>query len=232
MRLVIKKCLTMMIMRRIYLLCLLTLQSSLLLAKPATIEEHWQTAKKYFEAKEYLEAAKSLEKLLSDHPSHWEARPMGAWFYWEASKKSTGSERSTLEKKAEHIILEGLKNPSEQESWLYHRELGDFYKLRKNDAIRAYPYYKKSTELFSKASSTQKASVYDRLARTAEELGRKGEAVEASCRALELDPKDKMALARIKKLSGDCKRKNINVSLPGEDEADPKKPKPDEGSSH
>ncbi len=194
-----------------------------------SIEEHWKIARDHFEKRAYLEGAEQLQLLVNDHPTHWEARPIGAWFFWEASKRLAGHERSVLEKRAEAFILTGLVG--NERSWFYNRELGDFYRLRAGSNAKAYPYYKQAVDNFESASKVQKAALLDRLARSAEELGRKGDAVTASCRALEFDPDDKMAKARLNNLTGNCKRKGINLDLEGESEVDPKNPKTPEESS-
>lgn len=206
-------------------LCTLTAQAN-------TIEQHWEVAKSLYESREYSQAGDAVAKLLAEHPQHWDARPIGAWFYWEASKRANGSDRTNLEKKAEAMILEGLRTPELTTSWVYQREIGDFYRLRQASNVKAYPYYKNSVEHFASASPIQQASLLDRLARSAEELGRKGEAVKASCQALELDPSDHMAKNRLKKLAGNCERKGIHVKTEDGSEAHPKDPKPDAAKSH
>lgn len=195
-----------------------------------SIEAFWDIARTQFEVRDYLKAAQTLEELVKVHPKHWEARPIGAWFYWEASKRTSGRERSSLEKSAETFIMDGLKDHAD--SWLYNREVGDFYRLRAGSISKAYPYYNRSVETFASATPVQKASLLDRLARSAEELGRNGDAVTASCRALEFDAKDQMALARIAKWSGNCKRKGINLDLENEHEAAPESPKSHGETSH
>jgi tetratricopeptide (TPR) repeat protein len=194
-----------------------------------TIKEHWAIAKNHFEKREYLQGAEQLEKLVSEHPNHFDARPIGAWFFWEASKRLAGSERSALEARAEAFILAGL--PANQESWFYHRELGDFYRLRVGSTTKSHIHYQQAVKYFESASKIQKAALLDRLARSSEELGRKGDAVTASCRALEFDPDDKMAQARIKNLAGNCKRKGFNLDLEDESADAPKTPTSDEATS-
>lgn len=201
-------------------------------ARGATLEEHWQTARSQYDSHQYQAAAETLEKLLKEYPDHWQARPIGAWFYWEASKNNAGQDRVALEKKAENMILDGLKDSANLKSWVYEREVGDFYRLRVGSTTKAYPYYQKSVEYFESANQVQKAALLDRLARSSEELGRKGDAVTASCKALELDPEDKMAKNRIKNLAGNCTRKGINLKMEGESETEPAAPKPAEESHH
>lgn len=196
----------------------------------STVEQHWAIARDHFEKREYLAGAEQLQKLVEDHPSHFEARPIGAWFFWEASKHLAGHERSAMEKKAESFILGGFK--ANETSWFYNRELGDFYRLRVGSNPKAYPYYKQAVDNFGTATKIQKAALLDRLARSSEELGRKGDAVTASCRALELDPEDKMAKGRIKNLAGNCKRKGINLDFEDVSADVPEIPKTPEGSSH
>ncbi|HVJ63878.1 MAG TPA: hypothetical protein VM901_01345 [Bdellovibrionota bacterium] len=195
-----------------------------------SVVAYWANAKEHLAKREYLEAASELERLVTDHPSESDARPIGAWFYWEASKRLTGAERSKLEKKAEAFILAG--HAGNETSWFYNRELGDFYRLRVGSTTKSHDYYQKAVEHFASASKVQKAALLDRVARSAEELGRKGDAVLASCRALEFDAEDKMAKNRILALSGNCTRKGVNLKLEGVNAADPESPKSHEGSSH
>ena len=199
-------------------------------APAKSVVAYWATAKEHLAKREYLEAANELERLVADHPSESDPRPIGAWFFWEASKRLTGGERSKLEKKAEAFILAG--HAGNETSWFYNRELGDFYRLRVGSTTKSHDYYQKAVEHFASASNVQKAALLDRVARSSEELGRKGDAVLASCRALEFDAEDKMAKNRIQALSGNCTRKGVNLKLEGVNAADPEIPKSHEGSSH
>jgi tetratricopeptide (TPR) repeat protein len=156
-----------------------------------------------------------LDQLIDAHPREVEAAATGAWLYWQESTRVGGAEeKKRIEQALSLLERARAANPS---SWELATEIGDFYSLRLNQPDQAYPHYLKARELAAgdssrkvkEASKGRRASIENRIARITEQLDRKGEAIEASCRALFFDPDDATAKRRIEKLFGSCVRKDV-----------------------
>ncbi len=178
-------------------------------------EDLWNIAECFRDQKDYRQSVASLRQIVRKDPQDIEAVFVLAWMLWEEGRFIGGREEKLRTRKA----LQELKNARiiNPTHWLLDSEIGDFYFLRMNAPDLAYPEYIKAREHYvgdfarsvEEASKGRKSSIENRIARTAELIGRKGEAVEASCLALYYDPDDKEADERIKKLSGSCDRKGI-----------------------
>jgi tetratricopeptide (TPR) repeat protein len=180
-----------------------------------TPTERWALAECFFKSGSILRAAEALDQMVDAHPREIEAAATGAWLYWQESTRVGGSEEKKRIEQALGLLSRARSaNPS---SWELYTEIGDFYSLRLNQADQAYAFYLKARELASgdssrkipEASPGRKAAIENRIARSAEQLDRKGEAVEASCRALFFDPDDATAKRRVEKLFGSCVRKQV-----------------------
>jgi len=180
-----------------------------------TSEDLWNIAECFKNQKDYRQAVASLRQVVRKDPQDIEAVFVLAWMLWEEGRYIGGREEKLNTRKA----LQELKNAriSNPTHWLLDVEIGDFYFLRMSAPDLAYPEYitarKHYTGDFARsvdeATIGRKASIENRIARTAAAIGRKGEAVEASCRALFYDPDDKEAKKRIEDLSGSCDRKGV-----------------------
>ncbi|MEO5668387.1 MAG: tetratricopeptide repeat protein [Bdellovibrionota bacterium] len=180
-----------------------------------TSEELWKVAECFRRENESSQAVASLRAIVRKDPRDLEASFVAAWLLWEDGHHKGGREEQNKTREAlEELKKARMNNPSH---WMMDTELGDFYLLRLKAPELAMPEYLKARSHYDgdfarsveNASTGRKTSIENRIARTADMLGRKGEAVEASCRALFFDPDDKEALARIERLAGSCERKGI-----------------------
>lgn len=180
-----------------------------------TTEDLWAVSECFRKEGDSSQAIASLREIQRKSPQELEASFIVAWLIWEEGHKKGGSE----EQKGVQEALNELKkarvnNPTH---WLLDVEIGDFYFLRMKAPQLAYPEFLNARKHYDgdfarsveKASPGRKAAIENRIARTVEVLGRPGEAVEASCRALFFDPDDKEALKRIETHSGSCERKDV-----------------------
>jgi tetratricopeptide (TPR) repeat protein len=178
--------------------------------------DYWKTMTCYFQQNEFEKAAQTGELLLSKHPNNLQAYTLTSWFYWKTSNKLSGSQESDLIEKALQLLNQMVAQFPQ--SWQAYVERSDYYYLRLKRLDLAYADLIKARDLYhlaeaesrsQEATVGQKASIENRIARISENLGRTGEAVEASCRALYFDPDDPSALDRIKRLAGSCLRKKV-----------------------
>lgn len=174
-----------------------------------------------------------LKSISQRNPKDLEAYFTASWLLWQEGRNQGGAEeRKRTQEALRELERARLSNPTH---WEVDVELGDFYYLRLNQSELAYPEYIKARKHYDgdyarnvpKASNGRKAAIENRVARTAEKLDRKGEAVEASCRALFFDPDDSSAQERIDKLQGSCTRKNVEDPRNEEDDKAKKKDKED-----
>jgi tetratricopeptide (TPR) repeat protein len=181
-----------------------------------TSENLWQVAECFRKEGETRQAIASLREIIRKDPRDLEASFITAWLLWEEGRRIGGRDEQNRTKEAlEELKKARINNPTH---WMMDVELGDFYFLRMRAPQLAHPEYLKARAHYDgdfarnvdKASAGRKTSIENRIARTAHALGRNGEAVEASCRALFFDPDDKEALDRIKNLAGSCERKGVS----------------------
>ncbi len=180
-----------------------------------TTDQLWDLAECYYRAARIEKASDVLTELTKRDPRNVDAFFLGSWLIWSQSQSKTGD----LEKKLQNEALEILDRAVELNSthWETYVERGDFYFLRLNNITKAYAEYTKARSLMDgdfarkvrPADVGRKASIEARIARTAEKLDRKGESVEASCRALFFDPDDQGSKDRIERLFGSCTRKKV-----------------------
>ncbi|MBS1985026.1 MAG: hypothetical protein JST16_12725 [Bdellovibrionales bacterium] len=156
-----------------------------------------------------------LRSISQKNPKDIEAFFTTSWLMWQEGRARGGAEEKKRSQEALAELLKSrLPNPTH---WEVDTEIGDFYYLRMNAPEKAYPEYIKARQHYDgdysrnvpRAENGRKAAIEDRVARAAEIMDRKGESVEASCRALFFDPDDSSALDRIKRLSGSCTSKEI-----------------------
>jgi tetratricopeptide (TPR) repeat protein len=178
-------------------------------------EDLWRVAECFRKEGDPKQAVASLREIVRKDPRDLEASFIAAWLLWEDGHRRGGREEQDKTREAlEELKSARVNNPSH---WLMDTELGDFYLLRLKAPELAFPEYIKARSHYDgdfarnveNASPGRKVSIENRIARTADMIGRKGESVEASCRALFFDPDDKEALARIERLSGSCERKGV-----------------------
>jgi tetratricopeptide (TPR) repeat protein len=180
-----------------------------------TSEDLWKVAECFRKEGDPGQAIASLREITRKDPRDLEAAFITAWLLWEDGHRRGGREEQARTREAlEELKQARVNNPSH---WLMDTELGDFYLLRLKAPELAYPEYVKARSHYDgdfarnveAASVGRKTAIENRIARTSEMIGRKGEAVEASCRAMFFDPDDKEALQRIERLSGSCERKGV-----------------------
>ena len=180
-----------------------------------TSEELWKVAECFRKEGDPGQAIASLREVTRKDPRDIEAAFVTAWLLFEDGHRRGGREEQNRTREAlEELKQARVNNPSH---WLMDTELGDFYLLRLKAPELAFPEYIKARSHYDgdfarnveAASVGRKTSIENRIARTAEMIGRKGEAVEASCRAMFFDPDDKEALTRIERLAGSCERKGV-----------------------
>ena len=156
-----------------------------------------------------------LKTISQRNPKDLEAYFTASWLLWQEGRNQGGAdERKRTQEAMAELERARLSNPSH---WEVDTEIGDFYFLRLNQPELAYPEYIRARKHYDgdyarnvpKAEAGRKASIENRIARTAEKIDRKGEAVEASCRALFFDPDDAGATQRLDRMKGSCTRKNV-----------------------
>ncbi len=190
----------------------------------ATEADLWNLADCFFQIGVTPTATEILMVILQKNPKSIEAYATAAWLRWQEGQGLGGAQERRLTEEAVGILEKArVSNPTD---WRVDTEIGDFYHLRMNETERAYASYVQARKHYDgdyarnvpKAPAGRKAAIENRIARSAEILGRKGEAVEASCRALYWDPDDPAAANRLKKLEGSCTRKKVRD--PREEEAE------------
>ena len=175
----------------------------------------WKVAECFFKQGAQTKAVEVLREVSRKNPHDLDAYFTASWMLWTQGQNKGGEteKEGTAEALAE-LDRAQLANPTH---WEVFTERGDFYFLRLNSPTKAYAEYIKARALYGgdysrnvpKAENGRRAAIEDRIARTTEKLDRKGEAVEASCRALFFDPDDKGARERIERLFGSCTRKKV-----------------------
>jgi tetratricopeptide (TPR) repeat protein len=178
-------------------------------------KELWAVAECFYKASKNQQAIKVLRGVTTKDPKDLEAYYILSWLLWnEAQTQPLDIERELKEAALAELSQAVKVMPYHWGPWI---ERGDFYALNLRQIDKAYADYLKGRALYAGdadrgipgASAGRKASIENRIARTCEQIERKGEAVEASCRALFFDPDDKDAQARIKRLGGSCVRKGV-----------------------
>lgn len=192
-----------------------------------TATDLWNLAECFYKIGVTQLTIDTLRVIAQKNPKDLEAFFTASWLIWQEGQARGGAEeRKRTEEALSELEKARLSNPTH---WAVDIEIGDFYFLRLNSPEKAYGEYLRARRHYDgdyarnvpKAENGRKAAIEDRLARTAEKLDRKGEAVESSCRALFFDPDDAGALARITRLQGSCVRKKVQ---------DPRKEEKEEGA--
>jgi tetratricopeptide (TPR) repeat protein len=195
-------------------------KSSCELLPQKSSKDLWNVAQCYQEAGDPGQSVSSLRELVRKNPQELEAYFIAAWLLWDEGHKAGGSKEIDRSREAvEELQNARLANPTH---WMVDVEMGDFFALRLKAPEKAIAEYQKARQHYDgdyaravpAASPGRKTAIENRLARTSASLGRKGEAVEASCRALFFDPDDDEAKRRIEKLSGSCDRKKVEDPRP------------------
>ncbi len=180
-----------------------------------TTKDLWNLAECYEKIGDYFRAVSSLREISRREPQDLESYFVSAWLLWREGRRQGGITESKKNAEAlEELMKARLSNPTH---WRVDAEVGDFYFLRLANMPQAYAEYIKSRDHYTgdyarnvpEASLGMKTSIENRIARSTEILDRKGESVEASCRALYFDPDDKDARDRIERLAGSCTRKGV-----------------------
>lgn len=175
----------------------------------------WKMSDCYFKLGNAPKSTEILQQITRKNPKDLEAYFTTSWLLWNEGHARGGEE----EKKKNEAALTELNRArvSNPTHWEVDREVGDFFLLRLKSPEKAYPEFLKARAHFDGdfsrgvpgAERGAKAAIEGRIARVAEALGNKGEAVEASCRALYFDPDDTSAEKRIETLGGSCVRKQV-----------------------
>jgi tetratricopeptide (TPR) repeat protein len=180
-----------------------------------TTKDLWNLAECYEKIGDYFRAVGSLREVSRRDPQDLESYFVSAWLLWREGRRQGGITESKKNSEAlDELMKARLSNPTH---WRVDAEIGDFFFLRLGNIPQSYAEYIKAREHYNgdyarsvpEASLGMKTSIENRIARATEILDRKGEAVEASCRALYFDPDDKDARKRIEKLAGSCTRKGV-----------------------
>jgi tetratricopeptide (TPR) repeat protein len=180
-----------------------------------TNAELWTRAECYFKRGQNDPAIKDLRQISHSDVHEVQASFTASWLLYVESKALSGNaQKNRLADAVDELEWARKNNPK---NWEVPTEIGDFYFLRTQEPDKAYAEYLKARALYDgdaeaqvpTASNGRRAAIEDRIARTAEKLDRRGEAVEASCRALFFDPDDKAAEERIKRMYGSCVRKGV-----------------------
>jgi tetratricopeptide (TPR) repeat protein len=183
----------------------------------------WNLAECFEKIGDYFRAVGSLREISRRDPRDLESYFVSAWLLWRDGRKQGGAAQSKKNTEAiDELLKARLSNPTH---WRVDAEIGDFYHLRLGNVPQAYAEYLKARDHYPgdyarnvpEASLGMKVSIENRIARATEALDRKGESVEASCRALYYDPDDKDARQRIERLSGSCTRKGVQDPLKAND---------------
>ncbi len=180
-----------------------------------TIEHLWKQAECYYNSKTYQQAVDVLRIMSRRDPKNIDAHVLASWILWKDGELSGGA----LSQKRNTEALEELNkaraaNPSH---WEVDVEIGDFHYLRLHKPENGYQEYLRARNHYDgdptrgvmAATPGRKGSIETRIAMAAKDLGRKGEAIEAACRALFFDPDDIAAQDIIKKLYGSCVKKEV-----------------------
>lgn len=178
-----------------------------------TTAELWEVAQCYFKLGLTPKASDVLKEIARRDPHDLEAFFTASWMVWSDSLTKQGD----LEEHYQNEALEILNQAVELNStdWQAYVERGDHYYLRLGQVTKAYADYIRARKYWDgernvkAADIGRKASIEARIARAAEKLDRKGEAVEASCGVLFYDPDDKGSRERIERLHGSCTRKKV-----------------------
>jgi tetratricopeptide (TPR) repeat protein len=195
-------------------------KSSCELLPQKTSKDLWGVAQCYQEAGDPGQSVLALRELVRKSPLELEAYFIAAWLLWDEGRKAGGNREIERTREAvEELQSARLANPTH---WMVDVEMGDFFALRLKAPEKAIAEYTKArlhydgdyARAVPAASPGRKAAIENRLARTSQALGRKGEAVEASCRAAFFDPDDDEAKRRIESLSGSCDRKKVEDPRP------------------
>jgi tetratricopeptide (TPR) repeat protein len=180
-----------------------------------TNNDLWARAECYFKKGQNGPAIKDLQQISHADVHDVQASFTASWLLHVESKSLNGNaQKNRLADAIDELEWARKNNPK---NWEVPTEIGDFYFLRTQEPDKAYAEYLKARALYDgdteaqvpAASNGRRAAIEDRIARTAEKLDRRGEAVEASCRALFFDPDDKAAQERIKRMYGSCVRKGV-----------------------
>lgn len=179
------------------------------------IEELWEAAECYWTDLNYGKAVDILREGFRRKPDELDAYFVAGWLLW-LEGQNLGGKAETL-RSNEALSFYNRAISSNPTHWRAFSERGDFYYLRLNLPDKAYADYLKAkrhsggdfSRQVPEASPGAMASIENRIARAAEQFGRRGEAVEASCRALYYDPDDTSAKQRIERLFGSCTRKKV-----------------------
>jgi len=178
-------------------------------------DDLWNLAECYFKINAADKAASVLREITRKNPQDLDAYFTASWLLWSRGRVLGGGEerKKTLEA-LEELQRARVANPTH---WEVDTEIGDFYMLRLDLPEKAYAEYIKARSHYEgdysrnvvRAELGRRASIEDRIARIAEKLDRRGEAVEASCRALFFDPDDRSAKTRLERLYGSCVKKGV-----------------------
>lgn len=178
-------------------------------------DDLWRLADCLFKRGETQRTIKTLRELRLRGSKDIETYAIASWLLWNEAQSRSSEQEKILKSEAEAELDQAVAELPRH--WAAYVERGDFASLNLGSAERAYADYVKAREFYEgsktfaipPASSGRRAAIENRIARVSEALGRRGEAVEASCRALYFDPDDKSAQERIERLAGSCVRKNV-----------------------
>jgi tetratricopeptide (TPR) repeat protein len=188
-----------------------------------SVNDLWEVSDCYHNLGDSFKTVSILRKISERDPKQLEAYFTASWLLLKEGKATGGVEEKSKQAEAlDELKRAKLSNPSH---WEVYTELGDYYFLRTTPPSfdKALVEYLDARKYYGgdpirgvpRAELGKRAAIEDRIARTAEKLGRKGEAVEASCRALFFDPDDSAAEKRVKALGGSCKKKGVKNPLKG-----------------
>jgi tetratricopeptide (TPR) repeat protein len=180
-----------------------------------TVQNLWEVSECYYKKGDFEKTADILKEISRRDIANLESYFVSSWLYWRLGVSRGGEDEKRFFADALGELKRALDlHPTH---WEIYTERGDFYYLRTNEFDKAYADYMKARSYYKgdyarkvpEATDGKKAAIEARIARTAEKLDRKGEAVEASCRALFYDPDDRGSQERIERLFGSCVRKNV-----------------------
>ncbi len=180
-----------------------------------TVNDLWAVSECFYKKGDFEKTSDVLKEISRRDTSLLEAYFISAWLFWRIGTSRGGEEEKKFFEEALGEYKRALDlHPSH---WDIYTERGDFYFLRTGEFDKAYADYLKARNFYKgdyarkvpEALDGKKAAIEARIARTAEKLDRKGEAVEASCRALYYDPDDRGSQARVERLFGSCVRKKV-----------------------
>ncbi len=180
-----------------------------------SVENLWSVSECFYKKGDFEKTTDVLKEISRRDSASLEAYFVSSWLFWRLGVSRGGEE----EKKFFQEGLGELKRALDLHPthWEIYTERGDFYFLRTSEYDKAYADYLKARSFYKgdfarkvpEATDGRKAAIEARIARAAEKLDRKGEAVEASCRALYFDPDDRGSQERVERLFGSCVRKNV-----------------------